>query len=210
MVDLVTPHPSVGRPPRPPIRDADRALQRSGWVWGVLRLAMGWVFLWAFLDKFFGLGFSTCRVLPTAAADQAGSIDYFCEASFLEGGSSLYGFLSGTSATSRTGSWFEWMTPDSPTTQNIWDLLFMLTLLGVGVCLMLGVFVRLASAGGVLLLVSMYLAGFVWPDSNPFLDHHLVYALVLVGIGVADAGRFLGLGRWWGSLPLIEKTPFLH
>ena len=30
-----------------------------GWVWPVLRIALGFVFLWTFLDKTFGLGFAT-------------------------------------------------------------------------------------------------------------------------------------------------------
>ena len=33
----------------------------AGVVWGLLRIAMGWTFLWAFLDKAFALGFSTGR-----------------------------------------------------------------------------------------------------------------------------------------------------
>ena len=41
-----------------------RGLQR---VFGVLRIAMGWTFLWAFLDKAFGLGFSTGRNAETGA-----------------------------------------------------------------------------------------------------------------------------------------------
>ena len=33
-----------------------KGLQR---VFGILRVAMGWTFLWAFIDKLFGLGFAT-------------------------------------------------------------------------------------------------------------------------------------------------------
>ena len=31
---------------------------RGGRIWGVLRLSIGWVFLWAFLDKLLALGFA--------------------------------------------------------------------------------------------------------------------------------------------------------
>ena len=41
-----------------------RGLQR---VFGLLRIAMGWTFLWAFLDKAFGLGFATGRSAETGA-----------------------------------------------------------------------------------------------------------------------------------------------
>ena len=45
-------------------------------MWSVLRIALGFVFLWAFLDKLFGLGFATTP-----------------EKSWLAGGSPTFGFL---------------------------------------------------------------------------------------------------------------------
>ena len=215
MVDLVAPRPSTRVPSaggRTPITDDDPALRRSGWVWGLLRLAMGWVFLWAFLDRFFGLGFGTCRITARVANDpsQVGGIDYLCDASFLQGGSAIHGFLTTRTARSATGDWFSWMAPDNAATQNIWDLIFMFALLGAAVTLLLGILVRLGAIGAVILLVLIHLAGSVWPTGDPFLTYQLVYAVVLVGIAVADAGRFLGFGRWWTSLPLIERAPMLH
>jgi hypothetical protein len=49
-----------------------KGLQR---VFALLRLALGWTFLWAFLDKAFALGFSTGRVLNDAG--QTVKIDFF-------------------------------------------------------------------------------------------------------------------------------------
>ena len=49
---------------------------KSQYVWGVLRLLLGWTFLWAFVDKLFGLGFNT-------VADK----------SWLDGVSPTFGFL---------------------------------------------------------------------------------------------------------------------
>src|SRR3989338_6591107 len=47
--------------------------EKNNWVWFGLRLVMGWTFLWAFVDKLFGLGFNTAAgqswlagVSPTA------------------------------------------------------------------------------------------------------------------------------------------------
>jgi len=215
MVDLVAPRPSMPGPPaggRPPIPGDDRALRRTGWVWGVLRLAMGWIFLWSFLDRFFGLGFSTCRITARVAEDpsQVGGIDYLCDDSFMQGGSAVYNFLTFNAARSHTGDWFSWMAPADAATQNVWDLIFMLALLGAGVALLLGVLVRVAAIGAAILLVFIHLAALVWPAGNPFLTYQLVYAIVLVGIAVADAGRFLGVGRWWTSLPVVERAPLLH
>ena len=31
----------------------------SKYIWATLRIVMGWIFLWPFLDKTFGLGFAT-------------------------------------------------------------------------------------------------------------------------------------------------------
>ncbi len=53
---------------------------RGMWAWSLLRLLLGWSFLWAFLDKMFGLGFATCRL-------EGGGIDFGCDAAMLSGGS---------------------------------------------------------------------------------------------------------------------------
>ena len=45
-----------------------KGLQR---VFGILRVAMGWTFLWAFLDKAFGLGFGTGRNVRPAPSSSA-------------------------------------------------------------------------------------------------------------------------------------------
>jgi thiosulfate dehydrogenase [quinone] large subunit len=153
-------------------------------VWAVTRVALGFVFLWAFLDKMFGLGYAT----PA-------------ERAWIEGGSPTTGFLSGVEGpfadvyTAIAGqAWADWM--------------FMAGLLGIGVALMAGVAMRIAAAAGVLMLVLMWTA--VLPIvNNPFLDDHLVYALVLVGLAAAGAGRTWGLGRRWESLPVVRRYPVL-
>lgn len=82
-------------------------------------------------------------------------------------------------------------------------------LLGAGVLLMLGIMMRIASIGAALLLVFMYLAGFVWPQHNPFLDEHLLEAIVLIVLMLAGAGRWLGLGRWWERHDRVQRHPLL-
>src|SRR5207247_9522512 len=63
-----------------------KGLQR---VFAVLRLAMGWTFLWAFLDKAFALGFSTGRVVDDAGATV--KIAFFGDASWIHGASQTAG-----------------------------------------------------------------------------------------------------------------------
>lgn len=54
---------------------------------GVLRLALGWVFLWAFLDKLLALGFATGR------DDETGVVNRFGDAAWINGGSPTEGFM---------------------------------------------------------------------------------------------------------------------
>jgi thiosulfate dehydrogenase [quinone] large subunit len=149
-----------------------------------IRLALGWIFLWAFLDKTFGLGHGT-----TAAK------------SWLNGGSPTKGFLG--SATGPFAGFYH-----SIAGVGIVDVLFMAALLGVGVALLLGIGMRLAAAAGALLTVMMW-AAVLPPASNPFMDEHLVYAAVLIVLALLGAGNTLGLGRAWSSLPLVQRATWL-
>ena len=56
------------------VADRRHAASRAGpqalpYVWGALRIVFGWIFLWAFLDKLFGLGFATRPSGPGSTAD---------------------------------------------------------------------------------------------------------------------------------------------
>jgi thiosulfate dehydrogenase [quinone] large subunit len=171
------------------------------WAWTVLRLLLGWAFLWGFLDKFFGLGFSTCR------AEDSSSIDYVCDAAMIKGGSPTYGFLNFATEASHTGSWFDWMAPSAPDSINLADVLFMAALLLGGICLMLGFAVRTAGVGGALLMAFMFFAGDVWPENNPINSSHVIEFVAYLGIAYVGAGRF-SIQRWMSdNVPLIGKIP---
>jgi thiosulfate dehydrogenase [quinone] large subunit len=129
-----------------------------------LRLALGWVFLWAFLDKLFGLGLST----PAAN-------------SWLNGRSPTAGFL-GKAATGQFTGFYH-----SIAGNVVVDVLFMAALLGIGIALILGVGMRIAAGAGALLLVLMWTA-VLPPANNPFMDDHLIYAAVLVALALMGAG----------------------
>ncbi len=143
----------------------------------VLRISLGWVFLWAFLDKLFGLGRATAP-----------------EAAWLAGGSPTAGFL-GFAARGPLVAWFQGMA-GSP----VVDVLFMVGLLGMGLALMLGIGLRVAGVAGPVLMVLMWLAQLP-PATNPFMDNHIIYALVLALLPGLQAGHTWGLGAWWA-----EKT----
>ncbi|MFB9364513.1 DoxX family membrane protein [Actinoplanes nipponensis] len=150
-----------------------------------LRLALGWVFLWAFLDKMFGLGMAT----PAKGA-------------WIDGGSPTKGFLGKAVAGPFEGvyhgiagaAWADW--------------LFMIGLVAIGTALILGVGLRVAAVAGSALLVLMWSA-VLPPENNPFMDDHLIYAGVLVLIALTAAGDTLGLGKVWASLPIVKRLPWL-
>ncbi|KAA9378791.1 hypothetical protein F5972_11080 [Microbispora cellulosiformans] len=156
------------------------------YVWAAARIAVGWVFLWAFLDKLFGWGFAT-----TAAK------------AWVNGGSPTTGFLKGT-ADHTFGGLFGALAG-----QGWVDWLFMTGLLGVGAALVLGVGMRIAAVAGGLLLVLMWAAELPL-TTNPFMDEHIVYALVLAGLALTRAGETFGLGGWWAATPLVRRFPILR
>ncbi|WP_051467663.1 DoxX family membrane protein [Actinomadura oligospora] len=155
------------------------------YVWALARLSLGWVFVWAFLDKTFGLGHDTKNA-------QA----------WIHGGSPTKGFLAFGAKGPFAGFYHD-------IAGAAWaDWLFMLGLAGIGTALMLGVCMRLAAAAGTLLLVMMWSVTLP-PANNVFMDDHLIYALVLIGLALVAAGDAVGLGRWWGNTALVRKLPVL-
>ncbi len=151
----------------------------------ILRISMGWIFLWPFLDKLLGLGFATKAANAWAS-----------------GGSPTSGFLKfATSGPLKTT--FESLSG------AVWvDWLFMIGLLFLGAALILGVGLRIASYTGSLLLFLMWLA-LLPTKNNPFLDDHIIYILVLWVLSYSDAGNFWGLGNWWGKTTLVKNYPIL-
>ncbi|BCJ69171.1 hypothetical protein [Polymorphospora rubra] len=154
-------------------------------VFAVVRLALGWYFLWAFVDKTFGLGFST----PT-------------ERAWINGGSPTAGFL-GNAVKGPFAGFYNGIAGAA------WaDILFMVGLAAIGTALILGIGIRVAAVTGGLLYVMMWTA-VLPPDTNPFLDDHLINTAVLAGLALYGAGDTLGLGRVWGRLPLVQRMPWL-
>lgn len=156
----------------------------SSYVWAAARLALGWIFLWPFLDKLIGLGHET----PSAQ-------------SWLNGGNPTKGFLTG-SIGPFSGIYH------SVAGDTIINVLFMAGLIFVAVGLLLGVYMKLACAAGALMLVLMWSASLP-PANNVFMDEHIIYALVLAGLALVGAGNTLGLGRWWSSRSFVRSNAWL-
>lgn len=90
---------------------------------------------------------------------------------------------------------------------NEWGL----TLLGLS--LIFGVFVRLSSFLGILLMLLYYfpILDFPYPNPHSFLvDEHIIYAVVLALFVSFRAGRMWGLENWCSHLPICSKYPRLR
>ncbi len=164
-------------------------------VWPVLRILLGLVFLWAFLDKMFALGFATGK-------SPKGVIDRFGPAAWIHGGSPTKGFLSFGVHGPFAGS-FKAMAGNP-----VVDWLFMLGLLGVGLALVLGVALRPAAVAGILLLFMIRVA--IWtPANNPLIDEHAIYIILLACMPIVGAGNRWGFGKIWQSLPIVRRHQVL-
>lgn len=161
-----------------------------------LRIGTGFAFLWAFLDKTFGLHYST----PSARA-------------WIHGGSPTKGFLANVSVGPWQSMYHAWAGKG-------WaDWLFMLALLGIGLALILGVALRPAAIAGVALVALMWFAvfppaqhasdGSLTGSVNPFVDDHVMDALALIAIAAYGTGSRLGLGAAWARLPFVRSNKIL-
>lgn len=144
----------------------------------ILRVSMGWMFLYAGITKILNPEWS------------AGG--------YLKGAKTFAGF-------------YQWLLDPNilPAVNfiNEWGL----TLLGIS--LMLGVFVRLSSILGALLMLMYYLPilDFPYPNPNSFIvDQHIIYIFVLLFFASIRAGRIWGLERWCSHLPVCSKFPWLR
>lgn len=211
-MSTTSPHPSretTGTATRPRSDDAHSAgrvdptptghtavVSRAGARWlAVTRIALGVTFLWAFLDKTFGLGYST------------GSAR-----SWLSGGSPTKGFLSHVEVGPLTDLFH------ALAGNVVVDWVFMLGLLGIGVALITGVGLWIAAASGAVMMMMMWAAE--WPpaqlttagepsgSTNPLVDYHLLYALMLITLAVLRAGHTWGLADRWGASALGRRFPW--
>jgi len=163
---------------------------------GLLRIAFGLTFLWAFFDKLLALGFSTGRL-------EDGTIDRFGDAAWIHGGSPTKGFLA-FGADGPFDSFYHSIAGAA------WaDWLFMIALLGIGVALTVGAGMRIAGASGALLYLLMWTV-VLPPENNPVIDDHILGAITLVVLMLANAGDTWGLGRWWSRTEAVERYPVLR
>jgi thiosulfate dehydrogenase (quinone) large subunit len=169
----------------------------AGRALAALRIATGSIFMWAFLDKTFGWGYSTSS-----------------ESSWLEGNSPAEGYLAHVTAGPMESTYHDWAG------QSWVDMLFMAGMLGLGVALISGVALRVTAVAGTAMMLFLWLGEF--PPArhlsdgspsgspNPLVDQHVIYAAAMIVAAVCSAGRVWGLGRYWAGLPLVSRHRWLQ
>ncbi|HEY4513513.1 MAG TPA: hypothetical protein VJH06_03305 [Candidatus Paceibacterota bacterium] len=142
-------------------------MNKQKMVLSALRLVMGFIFLWAFIDKVFGLGFATTpeKAWINGGSPTTGFLSFAVKGPFVD----IFHSLAGVAAV---------------------DWLFMLGLLFVGLTLIFNKYVKWGCIAGSLMLFFMYLA-LLFPENNPIVDEHIVYILVLALIYIKNENRLL-------------------
>ncbi|MEO6956002.1 MAG: hypothetical protein ABI137_04595 [Antricoccus sp.] len=159
----------------------------GGYLLGLVRILIGWMFIWTFIDRTFGLGRPTSH-------DQA----------WTRGGSPIDGFVgSARDSGSRNpvpGFW------QFLSEQHAWvNIVLMVLIAVIGVLLVLGFGMWFSCvAGAILLLLQWFTA---WPiKDNLFLNSALLGAVVLIALLACNAGSFVGLGKRWQHQEKVTRS----
>lgn len=148
-------------------------------VLAVGRILLGFYFLWAFIDKIFGLNYATAP-----------------EMAVINGGSPAQGFINNAVSGPFAGLIKLFANP-------VGDVLFMAALLGLGVALLLGVGHKVTLFAGSAFMFTLWLSLFppTSPGSatNPIIDDHWFLAILIIAVTITRAGDTWGLGKWWAS-----------
>ena len=147
---------------------------------------LGFMLIWAFLDKLLGLGMPTT---PDAAMINGGSPTEYYLSHLVNGPfEGIYSSLAGN---------------------PVLDILLMAGLLLVGAAMILGVASRLSTVGMCVMMALMFSLE-IPPDDNPFVDYHIIYILASIAIYYLGGYGALGLGERWSELSIVKRFPILR
>ena len=154
-------------------------------LWSLLRIALGFIFFWAFLDKLLGLNFATPHgkswldgVSPTA-----GFLEFAVKGPFTK----LFNSLSGI---------------------PLIDWIFMAGLLLIGLAFILGIGQKIAGYSGAVLIFLIYITQLPLKN-NPLIDEHIIYLLLFLIFSKNEVGLNFSIHKWWERTNLVKKYKIL-
>jgi thiosulfate dehydrogenase (quinone) large subunit len=165
----------------------------SLYLFTITRVTMGWIFFFSFLARIFGLSYD-----PSAWAMTGTNIE---GRSWFAGNSPTAGYLGNIPDSKWLSDTFVGMAGNP-----FVDFLYMMGMLGVGLAMILGIGRKIAAISGALMMFLMYLAALPIP-TNPFVDSHIVYALVFLILGFTKNHGIIFVPQW---APIAEKYPILE
>lgn len=144
----------------------------------LLRVVLGWMYLYAGATKVFDPTWSAAGYLKSAKTFSA---------------------------------FYQWLASPGllPVTNfiNEWGL----TLLGLS--LIFGLFVRLSTSLGAVMMLLYYFPVLNFPlvgQHSYIVDEHIIYIAALLTLGSFRAGRLWGLDEWCANLPICSRYPKLR
>ena len=160
----------------------------------LIRIAMGWVFLFAGIEKFLNLDggtpFSAAGFLKFGTAGSWPGVD-LAQGDYLNPTHPFWASIAGNAGLI-----------------SVINVLVVFGELAIGAALILGLFTRFASLMGVIMLSFFYIAA--WDFSLGIVNEQLMYAIVTGGLGIIGAGQVFGLDTVIEKTEFVRKTPVLR
>lgn len=148
-----------------------------------LRVVMGWIFLQAGIEKLLDPGWTAAGFLQFAVPE---------------------------------GNPFPWLWAGM-TGSPLVDALVVYGQLGIGLSLLLGVLLRFGALMGALQMLLFWMASLQGGllaglplEHGWVIDDHLVYVVLLFGLGAFGAGRILGVDGWLEAQDVVRRNPWLE
>ena len=152
---------------------------------GLLRIAIGLLFIWPFFDKMFGLGFATPHGSGVIDGGSPSSFVVYVTDGLLE---DFY--------TSMAGNAFV-------------DFLMMAALLLIGISLVFGIASKLGTIGSIMFFAVMYTL-VLPPTDNPVIDDHIIMILAMLVVYFFGGFEKISFYQKWKDFALVKRFPILE
>ena len=159
--------------------------ERGQYVLAIGRILIGWMFLWAFLDKMFGLGYETPAGQGVIDGGSPSSYVEYMTSGLFEG---LFKAIAGN---------------------GFIDFLLMAGLLILGITITLGIFTKITTISSIAFFLTMFCI-VVPPADNPLIDYHVVYLVFMIAVYYLGGYDRLSLFPKWKELPMVKEFPIIE